>query len=205
MRLTRCTSGHFYDAEKYSRCPHCGNSGREVQIAQDSGAKITKCINGHFYDANKHGRCPICGSSDDYALRVISITQNFEQFGIEKHKSIEYEGKTVFQLGIAGEQTNYEFVLILLEDGGVEIQVANYIKIKPEKRLQILEAINQCNAEVRFATFVLRDENMNIVVKADLPSRISAESTGAAAVEMLVRLCKIMDDKYPLFMKILWS
>lgn len=25
MNLTKCTNGHFYDPEKYSSCPHCGN------------------------------------------------------------------------------------------------------------------------------------------------------------------------------------
>lgn len=27
MKLTRCSNGHFYDAEKYSSCPHCSGAG----------------------------------------------------------------------------------------------------------------------------------------------------------------------------------
>ncbi|MCD8082533.1 MAG: YbjN domain-containing protein, partial [Clostridiales bacterium] len=165
-------------AEVHSRCPHCGS------LSKDS---VDETI-------ETQGR---------HALRVTSIMQNFEQLGLKKYKLTHYEMKTVFELELAGEQTNYEFVIILGEDGGVEIQVVNYIKVKSENRLQILEAVNQCNAEIRFATFALQNENMNIMVKADVPSRISVESTGVATVEMLVRLCKIMEDKYPVFMKIL--
>jgi hypothetical protein len=27
MILTKCNNGHFYDAEKYAQCPHCGSQG----------------------------------------------------------------------------------------------------------------------------------------------------------------------------------
>ena len=31
MKLTKCINGHFYDAEKFSTCPHCaGNATGEV-------------------------------------------------------------------------------------------------------------------------------------------------------------------------------
>lgn len=29
MRLIQCENGHFYDAEKYGSCPHCGVAGRK--------------------------------------------------------------------------------------------------------------------------------------------------------------------------------
>lgn len=32
MDLTRCENGHFYDAEKYSRCPHCGYDASVAKI-----------------------------------------------------------------------------------------------------------------------------------------------------------------------------
>ena len=38
MNLTRCNQGHFYDADKYSACPHCeGASGpQQKTVASDS-------------------------------------------------------------------------------------------------------------------------------------------------------------------------
>lgn len=32
MNLTRCSRGHFYDAERYSKCPHCNNDSSVVLI-----------------------------------------------------------------------------------------------------------------------------------------------------------------------------
>lgn len=38
MNLTRCPKGHFYDAEKYPACPHCGSgSGQNETIAFQGG------------------------------------------------------------------------------------------------------------------------------------------------------------------------
>lgn len=37
MNLIRCSAGHFYDAEKYSSCPHCsggGTAGQDVGVTE---------------------------------------------------------------------------------------------------------------------------------------------------------------------------
>lgn len=40
MKLTKCTNGHFYDAEKYSVCPHC--SGTSMDNGGDDS--VTDCM-----------------------------------------------------------------------------------------------------------------------------------------------------------------
>ena len=35
MKLTRCSAGHFYDAEKFSTCPHCDNGGESNTVPFD--------------------------------------------------------------------------------------------------------------------------------------------------------------------------
>lgn len=37
MNLTRCNNGHFYDADKFSACPHCNLSGKSV----DDGVTVS--------------------------------------------------------------------------------------------------------------------------------------------------------------------
>ena len=38
MKLTRCSNGHFYDAEKYSSCPHCAGSGDSGTVPFSRGS-----------------------------------------------------------------------------------------------------------------------------------------------------------------------
>ena len=32
MKLLRCNAGHYYDADKFDQCPHCGNEDRSATI-----------------------------------------------------------------------------------------------------------------------------------------------------------------------------
>ena len=53
MKLTKCINGHFYDAEKFSTCPHCaGNATGEVSddsvtvgYSSDMDAGVTAPLN----------------------------------------------------------------------------------------------------------------------------------------------------------------
>ena len=57
MKLTKCPNGHFYDAEKYSSCPHCSGS---MQGNQDDAP--TSTIGGSFQNA---------AGADDYTQPII--------------------------------------------------------------------------------------------------------------------------------------
>lgn len=34
MKLTKCNNNHFYDADKFSQCPHCGQSVKQPTVSQ---------------------------------------------------------------------------------------------------------------------------------------------------------------------------
>ncbi|MDR1571433.1 MAG: FHA domain-containing protein [Clostridiales Family XIII bacterium] len=47
MLLTKCGSGHFYDAEKYAQCPHCGSQGGssgEQTVAMSRNDSVTVAL-----------------------------------------------------------------------------------------------------------------------------------------------------------------
>lgn len=41
MKLTKCENGHFYDAEKFSSCPHCSGGNAQGGVGED---KKTDCL-----------------------------------------------------------------------------------------------------------------------------------------------------------------
>jgi hypothetical protein len=44
MLLTKCSNGHFYDAEKFTQCPHCGSPGKgagEQTVSMDRNDSVT--------------------------------------------------------------------------------------------------------------------------------------------------------------------
>lgn len=61
MQLTKCNNGHFYDAEKYSSCPHCKEKLEEA-MRQSENTVISGNNNDSFVN-NKVNRSytPVCG------------------------------------------------------------------------------------------------------------------------------------------------
>ena len=58
MKLTKCASGHFYDADKYPECPYC-NTGLQTDssIVRSGAAEdmlgIALCMDGEQYSPKK--------------------------------------------------------------------------------------------------------------------------------------------------------
>lgn len=46
MKLTRCNNGHFYDADKYTTCPHCSNASTDPGVTQPAGGGVRPVDNG---------------------------------------------------------------------------------------------------------------------------------------------------------------
>lgn len=46
MKLTRCNNGHFYDADKYTTCPHCSNASADPGVTQPAGGGVRPIDNG---------------------------------------------------------------------------------------------------------------------------------------------------------------
>lgn len=58
MKLAKCEKGHYYDKDKYSKCPFCN-----PDILNDDDE--IKCSNGHYYNKRKYTHCPFCSVSID--------------------------------------------------------------------------------------------------------------------------------------------
>ncbi len=69
MSIIKCENGHFYDDEKYDRCPHCSKSRKLVHLIKHSmpNKNIVKCDCGRYYNADTYFECPHCKNGKVYS------------------------------------------------------------------------------------------------------------------------------------------
>ena len=114
----------------------------------------------------------------------------------------EAGGMSMVKAGVSGKQTTYSIHFISSDDDNdVASRVMTFVKTPEEKRPQVLEAINECNRKFRFLKFVI-DKDNDVNVEADIPLRVT--NVGPVAVELTIRIMKILDEAYPIFMKCIW-
>lgn len=77
-----------------------------------------------------------------------------------------------------------------------------FCKSGPEKREAVLNAVNECNKHFRWMKFVLKDEG-DVEVEDD--AVIQLDSCAEECFELMIRMCSIVDDAYPILMKAMWS
>ena len=88
-------------------------------------------------------------------------------------------------------------------DNDVAVRILSLINKVPEERKgQILDVCNYLNEELRHVKFCL-DNRGN--VRFDFPITLSDECVGPVAVEVFIRSMRILDEKYNLFMKALYT
>ncbi len=88
------------------------------------------------------------------------------------------------------------------DDNDVAIQVCPVARVPQDKKLQMLELINDFHNRFRYIRFYLDSDN-DLTVSYDLP--VKAESIGESAVEIFARFSQILDTVYPEIMRTIWS
>ncbi|MBQ9165703.1 MAG: YbjN domain-containing protein [Oscillospiraceae bacterium] len=88
------------------------------------------------------------------------------------------------------------------DDNDVSIRLFTLVHATDDTRDAILKVVNECNQKYRYCKFVLDDDN-DVNVEYDFLLR--SGNVGPMATEYFIRLMKIVEDVYPLFMKALWA
>lgn len=86
MKLTRCNNGHYYDADTYSSCPHCGGggAGENKTVAFDGGQTqslkdtmdLESCQNAQASSIPNIPQPEMPGGFDLDDAKTVSIYQN---------------------------------------------------------------------------------------------------------------------------------
>lgn len=87
----------------------------------------------------------------------------------------------------------------------VAVRIFNLISnIPDEKKIRVMEACNTLNNKIRYTKFYL-DSDGDVNVEYDFPISCPDNGLGEMAFEIFIRLIKILDSEYSIFMKALYS
>ena len=121
------------------------------------------------------------------------IADTFEKIGI-KFRIEEDNDSSCVTAGYyipGGPYVNIRFISSD-DDNDVAVKVFSlFNKVPNEKEFAILRAFNDIHNRVRYATFYF-DEDMDINIDYDLPSKISSDNLGEVCFETLFNLTRIL-------------
>lgn len=139
---------------------------------------------------------------------MLGTAENF----IEELKKINWKyrepqtlenGKVVVSCGINGKNTHYDLHFFFDENGKAAcIRVFELLRVPIDKKLPVMDLINQLHAQYRWVKFFINTEEY-VNLQAD--AIITAENSGKVCLELMAHFFKIIDESYPRFMKIIWS
>lgn len=114
------------------------------------------------------------------------------------------EDSWILQAGMAGEKATYQFLFIKKGESGndVSVLVLGLPTFPRDKILKAYRVLNDLQEEYRFIRFTVRSEG-HVVAEYDFPTAFAP--IGGGAVEMILRLTKILDECYPVIARAVWS
>ncbi|MBR0406896.1 MAG: YbjN domain-containing protein [Clostridia bacterium] len=113
------------------------------------------------------------------------------------------DGKTHVACGVTGKTTQVDFHFFFDQDGkSVTIRIFKLFIAPIDKRLQIMELVNQSNCEYRWVKFTM-DQDGWVNLQAD--AIINKETSGVICMELMLRFMNIIDTTYPKFMHEIWA
>ena len=90
------------------------------------------------------------------------------------------------------------------DSNSVAVHIQLVTGIQPEKRMRVLEACNILNYRMRYLKFNV-DADGDINCEYDFPEKIPDKCIGEIALEILVKVMRILNKEYQIFMKALYT
>ena len=88
------------------------------------------------------------------------------------------------------------------DDNDVSVRIFGLITVEEDQMAKLLPAINELNRKYRFVKFVLDDDGD---VNLEYDYLTLCPDPAASAMELVIRIVRMIDDAYPLLMRALWS
>lgn len=142
-----------------------------------------------------------------YELKAINfIAETFEQRGV-KFDVVNHHGVEQLLAGFSVDCGPNVIMRFISRDNNNDVLacILGLISNTPkEKRFRVMEACNVLNNKIRYMKFSL-DSDGDINVEYDFPVYSTDDGIGEMAFEIFVRMMKILDSEYSIFMKALYS
>lgn len=102
-----------------------------------------------------------------------------------------------------GKQTTINFSIFFDTDGySATVRAVRLFPAPIDKKLQLLEDINNCNKQYRWVKYYIDDEGD---VNLQIDALINEETSGEIIVELIRKAVSIIDETYPTFMRTIWA
>ncbi len=136
----------------------------------------------------------------------VQSAQSFQAFMESKDMNIVFldDEEKVARVGFNLDNTELEILVFFGDDGkDVHFDGRGFVKIPADKRELVYKLCNQCNDNYRWVKFVWNEEQECMTVLAD--AVIEPESCAEECFEIIMRMCGIVQEAYPTFMKAIWA
>lgn len=131
------------------------------------------------------------------------ISRVFDDNSIN-HRINETANTSAVEAGFTGDNAPNFIVRFIStdDDNDVAVRILSFVRVPDSKHTAVLEAINSLQRRFRYVNFTIDDDG-EVNIGYDFPLR--TENVGSVAVEMFIRMVKIADEAYPVFMKAIWN
>ena len=132
--------------------------------------------------------------------------QAFQAYMEEKDMHVSFvddEGK-VARMDFNLDNTDITIHIFFGEDErDVHFEGHDFIRIPEDKQNIVYKVCNHCNNSYRWVKFVWDEEHEMVTVQAD--AVIEPQTCAEECYEIIGRMCGIVKNAYPLFMKAMWA
>lgn len=201
IRCARCsrelTSGEAVQHNGQSYCTSCYTS--ILSASQPVGTRTA--------ERPKTVEKPRVVEQSDYAgdchPAIADIKQTFDKANLN-NKVIHAGSQWELHASISGKANSYVLKYIMKETGkgDLALRIFKLANVPENRRMNVYPVLNSLQRQYRFVRFNL-DSDGDVNLEYDLPN--CTTGIGGIALEMLLRIMKIVDDIYPELMKALWS
>ncbi len=132
--------------------------------------------------------------------------QAFQAYMESKDMTVRFldDDEQVARTGFNLDNTTIEVLLFFGDDDkDVHFEGRDFVKIPADKRDMVYKLCNQCNSDYRWVKFVWKEDSECVAVQAD--AVIEPSSCAQECFEILMRICGIVEETYPMFMKAIWA
>lgn len=144
---------------------------------------------------------------NEYEWKATNLmAQTFEKHGA-KFEVLNSDGVEQLLAGFSVDCGPKVMMRFISQDNDNDVAARIYglvSNIPQEKHLRVMEACNILNRKIRFIKFYL-DEDGDINVEYDFPMHSPDDGIGEMAFEIFIRMMRILDDQYEIFMKALYT
>lgn len=132
------------------------------------------------------------------------VKKYFESQGL-KYSELPDEKNVVLSVRFNGKnKPELEVLLIIDEEAhNVALRSYNYCLVPEEKKNIIYKVCSDMNRNVRWVKFYVDEKDNTISVEDD--AILAEENAGDECLELCIRMIRICDDCYPIFMRAIYA